>query len=104
MAIQCTRRSEYTEQETTRQILNYLERRQVFAWRNNTGRRGRVSYGLKGSADIIGILPGGRFLAIEVKVPGKKPSEEQMVFLQRVAEKGGLAIIAYSVDDVITSL
>jgi len=82
-------------------ILRYLRIMHVFCWRNNTGRRGGVSYGRIGSADILGILkPSGRLLAIEVKKPGGKPTEDQLAFLWAVRDAGGVAIVATDVDDV----
>jgi hypothetical protein len=75
-------------------------------WRNNTGklpdpRFGRwVSFGLKGSADILGILRGGRFLAIETKTAtGLRP--EQRAFRDMVTAMGGLYVVARSVDDAV---
>lgn len=60
-----------------------------------------MHFGKVGSADIIGIIkPTGRLLAIEVKKAGGKVSPEQQAFLDTVRDAGGLAIIAYSVDDV----
>lgn len=60
-----------------------------------------MSFGKVGSADILGILkPSGRFLAIEVKKPGGKPSEEQIAFLCAIRDAGGVAIVAQSLDDV----
>ena len=57
-----------------------------------------------GVADIIGVLPGGRFLAIEVKVPGGRATPKQLEFLERVNEKGGLAFVARSTRDVEVAL
>jgi hypothetical protein len=88
-------------------------------WRNNTGAikdsEGRlVRFGLcKGSSDIIGIRPVtitadmvgktiGAFTAIEVKTPKGKPTEEQLNFIQRVKDLGGLAGVARSVEDALT--
>jgi hypothetical protein len=60
-----------TEQELTRAIIRALNAAGIWAMRNNTGTRGRVSFGLgKGSADIIAIIR-GMFVAIEVKLPKK---------------------------------
>jgi hypothetical protein len=87
-------------------------------FRNNTGaikdQTGRlVRFGLcKGSSDLIGFKPVtitpemvGRqvavFTAIEVKTPDGKPTPEQLHFLNRVKELGGIAGIARSVDDVL---
>lgn len=83
--------------------LDYLALRGVLAWRNNTGAlkvdQRFVQFGKKGSSDILGVLKGGRFLAIEAKAPGKKPTEEQQRFLDAVTAAGGLALV---VDDVAT--
>jgi hypothetical protein len=55
-----------------------------------------MRFGLKGSSDIEGILPGGRFLAVEVKAPGGRLSPEQREFLERVRGLGGLALVVKS--------
>lgn len=55
----------------------------------------------KGGADIIGIAPGGRFIAVEVKTPTGRIRPEQNLFLQRVREAGGIAGIARSVEDAL---
>ena len=78
-------------------------------WRNQTGalrdERGRlVRFGLPGSADILGILKGGRFLAIEVKSPTGRQSEQQHNFERMVRNMGGLYILARSVSDVLEVL
>ena len=94
------------------QILGYLRLKRIFAWRNNTrtvfvgGRP--LKFGVEGGGDIIGVLPGGRFLSIEVKRPGgsttKKRAEKQREFLNTVNESGGLAITARSVEEVMEAL
>ena len=69
-------------------------------WRQNTGtlrleHKGKTRLfraGSKGAADIIGMLPGSaRFLACEMKVPGRKPTDDQVAYLTRVNELGGAA-------------
>lgn len=78
----------------------------AIVWRNNIGRLqdkgGRyITYGVcnPGGSDLIGIYK-GRFLALEVKMPGKKPTPEQENFLRVVRENGGIAGVVRSVDDV----
>lgn len=88
----------------------------VTVWRNNTGalrdERGRlVTYGLcKGSADLIGFrrltitkeMVGqqlAQFVAIEVKTGRGRPTPEQANFLAVVAQAGGVAGVARSVED-----
>jgi len=93
-----------SETEIQKQILDYLTTVGIFAWRNNSGRRGKVSYGLPGSCDILGILPDGRFLGIEVKGPTTKVQDNQYHFMRTVNDNNGLAFIAYSVEDVENEL
>jgi hypothetical protein len=99
-----------TEHEIQQRILLKLgSMPDVRVWRNNTGsvktEDGRfVTFGLKGSADIIGILQGGRFLAIEVKKPGGRVSPDQKKFIDTINAEGGIAFVAYSVDEVIEKL
>lgn len=79
-------------------------------WRNNTGalkdQRGQlITYGLKGSADILGLIaPEGRFLAIEVKSEKGRQSESQAAFGKMVEKMGGIYILARSVEDVYRGL
>jgi hypothetical protein len=47
----------------------------------------------KGSADILGCLPDGRFLAVEVKAPDGRLSTEQKQFLAEIGGLGGLAVM-----------
>lgn len=88
-------------------------------WRNNTGAikdsTGRlVRFGLcKGSADLVGLtsivvtpeMVGKKlavFTAIEVKTATGKATPEQLNFIKRVQELGGLAGIARSIEDAKT--
>jgi VRR-NUC domain len=77
-------------------------------WRNNVGllfdARGKaVRYGLAtGSADLIGITrQEGRFLSIEVKLPGRKPTRQQQRWRAMVIEMGGVAGVAHSVEEAV---
>lgn len=85
-------------------ILAYLgEQSDLLAWRNNVGfaRYERVTYGLAvGSADIVGVGPGGIFFAFEVKSLRGRPTDEQINWLERVVEKGGVAAVVRSVAQV----
>lgn len=45
-----------------------------------------------------------RFLAIEVKRPGEKPTPDQAAFLEAVQAAGGIGIVATCVDDVASAL
>jgi hypothetical protein len=89
-------------------ILEYLHRMGIKAWRNNSGsvlqsaggKVRRINYGLKGSSDIIGWMPGGKFLAIEVKVGKDKLSEDQFNFLGDARRDGCVVIEAKTLQDV----
>jgi hypothetical protein len=90
---------------------------EVTLWRNNVGalqdKNGTwLRYGLApGSADLIGVLTAyyrghptetvrvGRFLAIEVKKPGEKPTEDQRGWLEVVRKAGGLVGVCTSADE-----
>ncbi|GHT89395.1 hypothetical protein FACS1894137_18550 [Spirochaetia bacterium] len=63
-----------------------------------------MHFGLKGSSDILGILPGGRFLAIEVKAPGGRLSPEQKQFLAEIRELGGLAVMVRDWKEIDSAL
>ena len=56
-----------------------------------------------GNPDIICCL-NGRFVAIEVKQPGKNPTELQKLKMDKITEAGGVAFVARSVSDVMTAL
>lgn len=95
------------EGEVLKAVLDALKLRGVYAWRNNSGAlfnpAGRpVRFGKVGSADVFGLLFNGRFLAIEVKAPGREGTltEAQWEFLCQVKARGGVAMVASDVADV----
>ncbi len=81
----------------------------VTLWRNSVGtfktQDGKwVQAGLPaGSSDLIGIC-NGRFVAIEVKLPGQKPRPDQVQFLEHVKKMGGIAGVATSPEEAIAIL
>ena len=101
-----------SENEIQNSILQFLKFKGVVAWRNNNGstydaksgqhRRKNKWEKLWGSpVDILGIMPDGRFLAIEVKKTEKlKPSKEQQFFLDTINENGGVGFCAHSIECV----
>lgn len=90
-----------TEQDIQRDILDYLKIRGVEAWKNHIDRR-RYTVGRVGAPDIIGYLPGGRFLAIEVKRPrGGVVSQAQDEWIERAMTAGCCAFVARSLDEVV---
>jgi hypothetical protein len=90
-------------------VLRYLERRGFYCWNNPTGavqvRPGRwLHFGKKGSSDILGCLPGGRFLAVETKARRGRLAPEQQEFLDRIRGMGGLALVAHNWKEVDRAL
>ena len=85
-----------------------LHPRVSWAHRMNVGafRDGNryVRVGFVGCSDLLGQTTDGRFLAVEVKRPGGRPTTEQIEFLGRVQRAGGVAFVAWSVDDVARGL
>jgi len=91
-----------SESELQNQLLTYLNlHKDFFAWRNNsTGiydpstktYRRKVGFDIKGVSDILGIhKPTGRLVAIEVKSEKGKPTFEQLAFIKRINESGGIS-------------
>jgi Holliday junction resolvase len=68
---------------------------------NGNGKTRVVKMGQKGTPDIIACSPDGRFVAIECKVRGNKPTPAQKEFLNRLARNRAHVIVAYSIDDLI---
>ena len=52
-----------------------------------------------GVSDIIGWTEGGRFVAIEVKAPRGRLTDEQKAFIDLVRRSGGVAGVARSVEE-----
>jgi hypothetical protein len=76
-------------------------------WRNNVGfdAQNKIRYGLGlGSADLVGIATGGRFLAIEVKTSEGRLRVEQRAWLRVVEARGGIALVCRSAEEAIRAL
>lgn len=83
------------EKSITNAILKYLRSLDnCFCWKEHGGM-----YGTAGIPDIICCL-NSRFIGIEVKKPDGKVSKLQEVTLRKIKKASGIAIVAYSVDDV----
>jgi hypothetical protein len=102
-------RSDTPENRVKAECLKYLKLRQIKAWSNPSGavqiRPGKfMSFGLKGSSDILGVLPGGKIICIECKAGHGRLSPEQREFLEDIKNRGGLAIVAKSFRDIDKAL
>lgn len=68
-----------------------------------------VKFGKEGSPDVIGVLPGGKFLGVETKASkddstSKRRQELQDAFGAEILRRGGIYIKAKSVEDVVEAL
>ena len=89
------------ESDIRKQIMDYLALRGVVAWLSHDGWHRPSAIGVP---DILGILKGGRFLAIEVKRPGERTTQAQAEFAARISEAGGLVLLANGIEDVVGRL
>lgn len=82
------------EQDVQKKIIKYLE--SLGAWTVKT-----ITTNKRGTPDIIACL-NGKFVAIEVKAPGKMStvSEIQQFQLDKITEAGGLAIASDDLEKV----
>lgn len=97
-----------SEANILNQILVALSEAGCLVFRQDTGAykdpvSGRlIKYGLcKGSSDVIGVAPDGRFLAVEVKTAKGAVRPEQVRFIEAVRAKGGRAGVARSPEDAL---
>ena len=98
-----------SENAVVNEILEYLQWIGIYAWHNKnistydprTDRFRRFGkYEIRGVADILGILPDGKFLAIECKTGYNKASNVQKEFIKNINDNGGVAFVAYGIEDV----
>lgn len=108
-----TKSCNLSEKDIETMILDFLNKRGIFAWKNHTVGiwdaeknifRQLGKFSIKGSSDILGVLNGGRLLAIEVKSERGRVTKEQLAFIKKINSLGGLAFIARSIEDVIINL
>lgn len=98
-----------TESQIQKSILDYcklkniliFKHRNVGIYKQATNQYIPLADGEKGISDIIGCLKDGRFLAIEVKRPGAKPSADQNAFLEKVRDRNGVAFWTDSLEEAI---
>ncbi len=87
------------EADITKQIRDVLNLKGIWHWKQWQGPMSEP----KGVSDILGCFE-GKLLAIEVKVPGREPSPDQLQFIDGVNHYGGIGFVAHSVEDVIEKL
>ena len=96
------------EKHIQKEILNYLEAKGIFHYRQNSGgiARGGRYYkfcSINGVSDIIAII-NGIYYGIEVKNEKGKQSKDQKIFEESLKNAGGIYILARSLKDVINHL
>lgn len=62
---------------------------------------GRVSVGKPGQSDIYGHRPDGKAFYIEVKLPGEKPRQNQLDFIEAMKNTGAIAGWATSIPEAL---
>lgn len=110
-AYKAPRKNKREESQLVNMAIRWLYLQGCYVWRNNTGAfkaqgsNRYIAFGLKGSADIIGMVGTGpnrgRFIAVECKSTKGRIKPEQKLFRDRVLAKGGFYILARSLDDLI---
>lgn len=101
-------RRKQLEKEIQSSILEYLQARGLYCWKqNNVGIKkpnGKyIPSNKKGVSDILGLTKSGRFFAIEVKRSNGKMSFDQAEFQFAIRANNGIAFVAKSVDEVISN-
>jgi hypothetical protein len=94
-----------SESDLYKPILDYLHLCGIPATRKQSGvlHLGNrwVNMGEAGWPDIIGVLPpDGRFLGIEVKLPGEDLRRCQMARTAELREAGALMLVVRSIEDL----
>src|SRR5689334_4693365 len=98
------------ETDLVRQIIQYLNLRGHLVQRtqsgmvkvtNKYGKQHMMKFAQAGTSDITGCSKTGRFIAVECKISPNKPTELQELYLEEIRKRGGIAFVAYDLDDVL---
>ena len=87
------------ENIVTELVREYLKKAGIWHFKHWSGK-----YSMLGISDLLGVLPDGRFLAIEVKTKGKKASKDQREFLDAINRNNGVGIVVDSLEDLIEKM
>jgi hypothetical protein len=94
-----------SEMQILRDIIQAMRAMGLEPHRRNTGAVGGVKFNEKGDPDLDAIVPEGphrgKTLSIEVKRPGKRPTDVQYKRMRRILQLGGLATWVTDVEDVL---
>ena len=96
-------KAKLSESAVQGQILDWLARKGIFAYRQNTGGANLkgfyVRFGKRGAPDIVAIYR-GMYVGIEVKKAGGVQSDDQRAYMANVRQAGGMYILAHELEDV----
>lgn len=99
------------EQDIQRAIIDYLRLKKYVIFKHHstgsTVKGGKAVFfrnGDRGISDLIACSPTGKFVAIEVKRKGGVVSDDQFAFIKNVTLNKGIALVAYSLDDVVAQI
>lgn len=93
------------EKDIQKSIIDYLRRRGIFFWKNNTAGIYKKSTGSYipsqsvGAPDIC-VIHNGKFIGLEVKQPTGKQSPGQIEFERKILNAGGFYYVVTSINDV----
>lgn len=59
-----------------------------------------IRFGLPGSSDVIGLMPGGRMICVEIKTGKAVQKKEQKNFEEMIRSLGGIYIVVREENDV----
>jgi len=81
----------------------------IFAYQNSTGATkgsaGRyIRFGFPGSPDIVGIMPDGRYLGIEIKTGSAVQNKNQKKFEKKIKDNNGIYLIIRSLEGLYGEL
>ena len=95
----------HPERDAQKAILTYLKLKGCLVAITDSGAMHRAGrYGgdtvPEGWPDLTCCMPDGRFLGVEVKAPKGTQSLMQKICQQQIETRGGVYILAYSIDDL----
>ena len=93
-----------TEKGIQQAIIEWLQYKGYFVWRHNSGmvrtaHDTMVRMGVAGMPDVFA-LKDGFLIGVEVKRPGRKPTDIQERMLNELREHGAGTVVATSVEDM----
>lgn len=84
------------ERDVVKKIKDHLTKRYGATCHKHHGS----AFSETGVSDLFGTLPFGRAIYLEVKVPGKKATQWQTIWLEEERKRGAIAEVVCSVDEV----